>query len=135
MIERFCQYRKSSLPEDQQSVIDGIILTAIDFICKHEMAHFFRSHLTFSHGGHCVKYIEESDVNLYFAMDSTSSDRNLFLRAIESDADTQATVMVLREMDAVLSENYWNKKYPDMKGILKHIDDHALYDFINLNLS
>lgn len=252
LINRFCEYREKSIEEDKKNVIDGIVLTAISYICKHEMAHFFRTHFTFSHNSNYVTCFEEGSAHLLFKVDSPKNKWDTYMRAMESDADTQATIMTLREVEFILTndytiekisqkdaldlyyefglaigilflyldkkvdfknrsigthppsvirlqnilyimkiyfetiyhidpeniieeqmailyelenlaillgfsdglwirydspqyknlyldiggiEDYWNKTYPDMLEILKKIDQHALYDFINLNLS
>lgn len=106
LIERFCQYNKAPLAEDMQTVIDGVVQTAISFICKHEMAHFFRTHFTFSYNSYSVTCFEEGNTNHLFNVDSTRTSRDSYMRAIESDADTQATIMALRELESILSKDY-----------------------------
>lgn len=106
LMERFCLYRHSSLPEERQIVLEGIVFTAIGFICKHEMAHFFRSHATFSCDGLRASYFEEEYANLLFGFDSHNSPEKLFMRALESDADTQAVIMALRELEFEFTHDY-----------------------------
>lgn len=106
LMDRFCLYRRSSLTEERQIVLDGIAFTAIDFICKHEMAHFFRSHATFSCDGLQASYFEEEYANLLFGFDFHNSPEKLFMRALESDADTQAVIMALRELEFEFTHDY-----------------------------
>lgn len=106
LMDRFCSYRRSPLPEERQIVLDGIVFTALDFICKHEAAHFFRSHATFSHDGFHVGYFGEESATPLFACDSRQSPEKLFMRALESDADTQAVIMALRELEFEFTHDY-----------------------------
>lgn len=107
LTQQFCRYKTYPFDKDTKETIYAIVFTAIDFICKHELAHFFRSHSTIPFNGINAGYFDEEYSNLFFASnDGTDINRRLFMRALESDADTQAIIMAMREFDSILTDDY-----------------------------
>lgn len=106
LLNRFCLYYNTPLSEDKQSVINAIVFTAISFICKHEMAHFFRDHSNIINSQFDVVFFDEEYSNDYFFFNTDSNYETQFMRAIESDADAQACIMMAREIEREILEDY-----------------------------
>lgn len=127
LVEQFCQCRQYDIDDEKRQTIDAIIFTSIDFICKHELAHFFRSHSTFLYDGVTLKHFDEEYSNLYFASNiDMDIHRRLFMKAIESDADTQAIIMALRELESIFIDDYNTDKDIDQDIILDTLFEFGL---------
>lgn len=106
LLYRFCAYHNNPLQEDEQLILNGIVFTAISFICKHEMAHFFRSHSTLVYRKSKVEYFDEEFSNVYFCFNSETDSEKQFMRALESDADAQASIMMAREIELEITDDF-----------------------------
>lgn len=124
LTEEFKKCRKLSLDKEVKETLDAIVYTALDFICKHELAHFFREHETFVYNDDRVEFFDEEIMLHAFERLASGNEvtfkKQSFNRAMESDADTQAIIMALRENEVA---------YPDL-FLENQIDQESVFDIV-----